>query len=145
MGYCASVQENPDSTMGFLLGLGSQAKRFFIPSPANEKSLNGQSSVGGFDFKGKVVDSGAGLGSPEFELIKHGNCIMDEVRLLYLLENVIGIFWWRLGHHGVGSRLFHLLLRSFLHLSIMVDIIKIQFFEEDRWRTQTLEVALAAR
>nr|XP_010943089.1 uncharacterized protein LOC105060912 isoform X3 [Elaeis guineensis]XP_029116490.1 uncharacterized protein LOC105060912 isoform X3 [Elaeis guineensis] len=66
MGYCASVQKNPDSAMGFRLGLGSQAKRFFIPSPAKEKPLNGQISVGGFDFKGKVVDSGAGLRSPEF-------------------------------------------------------------------------------
>nr|XP_029116489.1 uncharacterized protein LOC105060912 isoform X2 [Elaeis guineensis] len=68
MGYCASVQKNPDSAMGFRLGLGSQAKRFFIPSPAKEKPLNGQISVGGFDFKGKVVDSGAGLRSPEFDL-----------------------------------------------------------------------------
>nr|XP_029120711.1 uncharacterized protein LOC105046314 [Elaeis guineensis] len=50
------IQKNPDSTMGFRLGLGSQVKRFFIPSPAKEKPLNGQSLVGGFDFKGKVVD-----------------------------------------------------------------------------------------
>ncbi|XP_010927710.1 uncharacterized protein At3g27210-like isoform X2 [Elaeis guineensis] len=66
MGSCASVQKNPDSAMGFRLGLGSKAKRFFIPSPAKEKPLNGQSSVGGFDFKDNVVDSGVGLRSPEF-------------------------------------------------------------------------------
>ncbi|KAG1363474.1 hypothetical protein COCNU_11G003010 [Cocos nucifera] len=59
--------------MGFRLGLGSKAKRFFIPSPAKEKPLNGQSSVGGFDFEGKVVDSGVGLRSPEFVKNQHEN------------------------------------------------------------------------
>ncbi|XP_008794575.2 uncharacterized protein At3g27210-like [Phoenix dactylifera] len=66
MGSCVSVQKNTDSAMGFRLGLGSKAKRFFIPSPAKEKPLNGQSPVGGFDFKSKVVDSGLGLRSTEF-------------------------------------------------------------------------------
>ncbi|XP_073117228.1 uncharacterized protein At3g27210-like [Elaeis guineensis] len=67
MGSCASVQKNPDTAMGFRLGLGAKAKRFFIPCPAKEKPLNREENpVGGFDFKGKVVDSGLDLRSPVF-------------------------------------------------------------------------------
>ncbi|XP_038974326.1 uncharacterized protein At3g27210 isoform X2 [Phoenix dactylifera] len=66
MGSCASVQKNPDTAMGFRLGLGSKAKKVFIPCPAKEKPLNGENPVGGFDFKGKVVDSGLDLRNPVF-------------------------------------------------------------------------------
>ncbi|XP_073014116.1 uncharacterized protein At3g27210-like isoform X1 [Typha latifolia] len=67
MGSCASHHKDPGVAMGFRMGIGAKAKRFFVSSPAKEKPMNdGEDPVGGFDLKGVPVESGLGFKSPVF-------------------------------------------------------------------------------
>ncbi|RRT85634.1 hypothetical protein B296_00003625, partial [Ensete ventricosum] len=51
MGACVSVQGDPDSAARWRLGMASKAKRFFVPSPAKEKAVNGENPVARFDLE----------------------------------------------------------------------------------------------
>ncbi|KAL6011317.1 hypothetical protein ACLOJK_001763 [Asimina triloba] len=48
MGGCASVHKTPDSAMKFHISIGSKDKKMVIPSPADEKPVNGEKPIDGF-------------------------------------------------------------------------------------------------
>ncbi|KAG6497444.1 uncharacterized protein At3g27210-like isoform X1 [Zingiber officinale] len=51
MGACTSIPNDSDSSMRYRLGLASKAKRFFLASPAKDKSLYEANPVDGFSLK----------------------------------------------------------------------------------------------
>ncbi|RWW34179.1 hypothetical protein GW17_00001064 [Ensete ventricosum] len=57
MGACVSVQGDPDSAARWRLGMASKAKRFFVPSPAKEKAVNGENPVARFDLESQDFDA----------------------------------------------------------------------------------------
>ncbi|XP_074585472.1 uncharacterized protein At3g27210-like [Curcuma longa] len=57
MGACTSVPNDSASSMRHRLGLASKAKRFFLASPAKEKSLCEANPVDGFDLRSLELGS----------------------------------------------------------------------------------------